>query len=105
MNAFITKKLSYILKLNKTDFHTENDYSLDQKDSRSYVGALVIIFKLESPLNLAQEGQKGYSPLGSQNVINLTDNYHLTRAQFRLLNRGLTFVPVLDTHKNQKIQI
>ncbi|KAK2814198.1 hypothetical protein Q5P01_000712 [Channa striata] len=38
----------------------------------------------------------------SQNVIVLAENFKLSKAQFDLLNRGLTFIPTLDIHKDQK---
>lgn len=38
----------------------------------------------------------------SQNVVNLAKNFTLTGAQCALLNRGLSFVPMIGLHKNQK---
>lgn len=63
------------------------------------------MFKLQSPVSLLQEGDKGSQPLASQNVVVLAKNFNLTKAQLELLNRGLTFVPTIDLTKNQKKQL
>lgn len=52
-----------------------------------------------------EEGREGCIPLIGQTVINLTKNFQLTRAQFDLLNKGLTFVPTVGLDKNQKNQL
>lgn len=52
-----------------------------------------------------EEGNKGSKPLLSQNVIVLAENFSLSKTQRSLLNRGLTFVPTMDLHKDQKMQL
>lgn len=40
-----------------------------------------------------------------RNVVVLAEDFILTPAQHNLLDRGLTFVPTVDVHKNQKVQL
>lgn len=56
-------------------------------------------------MSLSEEGGKGVKPLLSKNVILLAENFSLSKAQEDLLNRGLSFVPTIDIHKNQKLQL
>lgn len=63
------------------------------------------LFKLDIPLNPLGEGNKGSTPLLSQNVIVLTKDFSPSKAQLDLLNKGLTFIPTLDIGKNQKRQL
>lgn len=56
-------------------------------------------------MSLAQGGTKGLGALLSQNVIILAKNFSLTKAQFNLLNKGLTFIPTIDIQKDQKGQL
>lgn len=64
-----------------------------------------LIFKLGPPVSQVQEGDKGSRPLLSQNVIVLAKNFSLSKPQWDLLNRGLTFIPTIDLHKDQKGQL
>ena len=52
-----------------------------------------------------EEGNKGSKPLVSQTVIILAENFNPSKAQWELLNRGLTFVPTFDSGKNQRTQL
>lgn len=63
------------------------------------------IFKLDPPGSLGQEGAEGILPLLSQNVLVLAKNFSLSKPQFDLLNRGLTFIPTIDLYKDQKKQL
>lgn len=40
-----------------------------------------------------------------KNVVNVADNFKLSKAQLVLLNKGLTFVPTVDICKDQKLQL
>lgn len=60
-------------------------------------------FKLPSPLKLKEEG--GSDLLGSRNVVILTKNFTPTKTQLKLLEKGLTFIPVMGTIKDQKMQL
>lgn len=51
------------------------------------------------------EGSKKEGPLHAQNVVVLAENFQLTQAQHELLNKGLTFVPTVNIHRNQKWQL
>lgn len=44
-------------------------------------------------------------PLYGQNVIVLAQNFQLTTAQYNLLNKGLSFIPTVAIHKNEKLQL
>lgn len=64
------------------------------------------IFKLRGPISLSEEGtSEGLRSLVSQNVVVLAENFSLSQAQWNVLNRGLTFIPVVDLNKNQKAQL
>lgn len=39
---------------------------------------------------------------GQKNIINLTENFHLTQTQRKLLEKGLTFIPTINLHKGKK---
>lgn len=62
------------------------------------------LFKLEPP-----PSPLGGNKLGSKrffgNVINLSKEFQPTKTQYNLLNKGLTFVPTLDLHKNQRLHL
>lgn len=62
-------------------------------------------FKLEIPSSRSGEQNVGSDPVAGKNVIVLTKNFNITRAQENLLNKGLTFIPTLDVHKKQKAQL
>lgn len=62
-------------------------------------------FKLQSPVSLVEKGGKGLHSLLSKNVIVLAQNFTLSKAQFGLLNKGLTFIPTIDIHRDQKTQL
>lgn len=61
--------------------------------------------KLGSPISLLEEGRQGFESLIGKNVIILAKNFCPTRAQFDLLNKGLTFIPTFGLNKNQKNQL
>lgn len=61
--------------------------------------------KPEIPLSPREEGDEGLRPLLSKNVVVLARNFSLTKEQEDLLNKGLTFIPTIDIHKEQKKQL
>lgn len=52
-----------------------------------------------------EEGYEGLQPLLSKNVIVLAPNFKLSKAQYQVLNRGLTFIPSIDTNKDTKLKL
>ena len=62
-------------------------------------------FKLNHPLSLIHEGVKGVQSFASKNVVVLAKNFSLSRPQFDVLNKGLTFVPSLNIGRKQKIEL
>ena len=77
---------------------------MDQGNSSGNIGTLGQLFKLVNPLSPSEEGNKEFNSLISQNVIVLAENFSLSKPQWNLLNRGLTFVPTINLNKNQKLQ-
>ncbi|KAK2808422.1 hypothetical protein Q5P01_000626 [Channa striata] len=89
INAHIHKNMPCLPQLKEEDFHTE-------KDNVHWTA------ETAKAMLLHWEGNEGTQPRMSQNVIVLAENFKLSKAQFDLLNRGLTFIPTLDIHKDQK---
>ncbi len=69
---------------------------MDQRNREGHVGPLDYLFKLEPPISPVQEWDRGSPPFVAQNVIVLAKNFNLTKPQFDVLNRGLTFIPAID---------
>lgn len=64
-----------------------------------------IVFKLEDPQNPLGKGHKS-SPFRSfGNVIVLAKDFNPSKAQIDLLNKGLTFIPSLEIHKNHRLEL
>lgn len=63
------------------------------------------VFKLSSPISLLEEGYGEQLPLVSENVIVLAENFKLSEAQKKVLDRGLTFIPTLTLDSNQKLHL
>lgn len=63
------------------------------------------VFRLEPPVGQQPEGYEGSQPLVFKNVVVLAKNFQLSPAQESLLEKGLTFVPTINIHKNQKQQL
>lgn len=64
-----------------------------------------IPFKLEDPQSPLGEGEEGLPFRSYGNVIILSKEFIPSKAQLNLLNRGLTFIPSLDVHKNLKLEL
>lgn len=62
------------------------------------------LFKLENPLSPLGEGVENLPFKSFGNVVNLSQKFKPSNTQLNLLEKGLTFVPTIDIHKNQKFQ-
>lgn len=56
-------------------------------------------------MNLEKEGNGVTQPLSFQNVLVLAKDFTPTRAQMKILNRGLTFIPTIKTEKDFKTKL
>ena len=61
--------------------------------------------KLASPLSLSLEGGDGQQSLISQNVVVLAENFRLSRPQYDLLSKGLTFIPTAQRNREHQLQM
>lgn len=64
-----------------------------------------VVFKLHCPVSLELGGLSGVQGLQAQNVVVLAQNFELTKAQYDLLSRGLSFIPTVDIGRDQKLQL
>ena len=62
-------------------------------------------FKLHHPLNLKKEGVELTQSFSGKDVVVLAKDFTLSRPQYNLLRKGLSFIPTLDVDKKQKLQI
>lgn len=63
-----------------------------------------VVFKLHCPVSLERGGASGFQLSQAQNVVVLAQNFELSKAQFDLLSRGLSFIPTVDLGRDQKLQ-
>ena len=55
--------------------------------------------------SLSLEGGDGQQLLIAQNVVVLADNFRLSRPQYDLLCKGLTFIPTADRGREHQLQM
>lgn len=63
------------------------------------------VFKLPRPLSLDQVGVDGINSSKAKDVVVLARNFHLSRPQWDLLGKGLSFIPSLNSGRNHKVQL
>lgn len=63
------------------------------------------LFKWRDPSNSVERGPKKTLDKSPRNVVVLAKNFRPTTIQLQLLEKGLTFIPTLDLHKNSSEQL